>query len=150
MSKKDVNLNVRMDDQTMVDLKKIQDKSHKNQSEIVRELIRKGKVEYVENGKEMVQKIGKIHADINAYTHKTERRFLELEKLIQENKKSIELLKENRTGENKDEVFDLLRLGTKREMIVLNGIMDSYNLKKNAMERGLDACVDFSSDKKRV
>lgn len=145
MSKKLKDLKVRLDDHTDENLEELVKKSKQCRSDVVRDLINKSKVEYVSNGKEILQKICQVHADINAIAHDVEQRFTMLEKVVQEKKKNIEQIKAAAgNGKNMEMILEVLELEIKKENIVLNGLLEVYKLEKYMAKRRLDDCVDFS------
>lgn len=82
MEKKTIRLNVRVDEETNRQLEIMKTQSSMSVSEILRELIMKGKIEYIADGKKLIQTLGKAAMDFQDTVLEVEKRQRQLQQRI--------------------------------------------------------------------
>lgn len=138
------DLKVRLDDETNENLMRLAKDSKKGKSDVVRDLINTSKVEYISNGKEIVQRICQVHADINAIAHGLEQQFVMLKNVIDENIELIQFIRRGPINESTEQALNILAIQLKKEEIVLQKLVQQWDIEKNNAERRIDEYVDFS------
>ena len=142
-------LKVRLDDETSEKLARLVNESKKNKSEVIRDLIGKGQVDYIVNGKENFQKICQVHSDINAIGHDLNEQCMAVAKLAEENKKSIQQVKSAADNGIVDLCLELVKLNAKKEQIILESFLERWGIEKNNAERRMNEYVNSSCDNKK-
>ena len=80
--KKTERLNVRVDEEAKRKLEIMKSQSNKSSSEILRELILKGRVEYIADGTKLIQELGKAEMNFQDTTLEIEKRQRQLQSRI--------------------------------------------------------------------
>ena len=130
---KEKRINIRVDNSEYEILKSKAKEANLSVSSYMREVSLKGKVNYLDNGKEIAQKIGLLHNKIQLYQQDISDQIDALKNILNENN---QLLK-NVSSLNQFEIANVLKYQNMRINAVLGNFLYSYAEQEKKLETEL-------------
>lgn len=132
-------INIRVNNSEYDILKSKAKEANVSVSTYLREVGLHGKVNHLNNGKEIAQKIGSLHGKMQLYQHDMADQFNKIQNVLEENN---QLLK-SACGINNLEIADTLKYQNLRINSVLDTIMNSYTEHKKKFDEELQKITQF-------
>ena len=130
---KEKRINIRVDNSEYDILKSKAKEANLSVSSYIREVSLKGKVNYLDNGKEIAQKIGTLHNKMQLYQQDISDQIDALKNILNENN---QLLK-NASSLNQFEIANVLKYQNMRINAVLENFLYSYAEQEKKLETEL-------------